>query len=50
MNSYKFLKKKAFESMDSFEKKLNEQAAQGQRVVSFTQEHGSIIVLLERTK
>lgn len=50
MNTYKFLKKKAFESMESFEKRLNEQASQGQKVVSFTQDHGGIIVLLERVK
>lgn len=50
MKTYKFLKKKAFESMESFEKRMNEQAAQGQRVVNFTQDHGGIMVLLERDK
>jgi hypothetical protein len=50
MKTYKFLKKKAFENMESFEKRLNEQATQGQTVVSFTQDHGGIIVLLERER
>ncbi len=50
MKTYKFFKKKAFESLDSFEKRLNEQANQGQKVVNFTQDHGSIIVLLEKER
>ncbi|MFK7952913.1 MAG: hypothetical protein AB8B73_08700 [Ekhidna sp.] len=48
MKNYKFLKKGAFENLDKFEKRVNEETARGLRVINFTQDHGSIIVLLEK--
>ena len=50
MNNYKFLKQKSFEKMESFEKRLQETMGQGWKVNSFTSDHGSIIVLLERER
>lgn len=50
MDKYKFLKKGAFESLEKFEKKLNETVNAGWRVVNFTEDHGGIVVLLERTR
>lgn len=48
MNNHKFLKQKAFEKVERFEKRLQETVSQGWRVNSFTSDHGSIIVMLER--
>lgn len=45
-----FLKKGAFESLNKFEKKLNETVGSGWRVVNFTNDHGGIVVLLERNR
>lgn len=50
MEKYKFVRKGALEGFDKFEKRLNEMAATGWRVVNFTQDHGGIVVLLERTR
>ena len=50
MKSYKFLKKGAFENMEKFEKRVNEEASKGLRVINFTQDHSGIIVLLERER
>ncbi len=50
MNKYKFLKKGVFESLDKFEKKLNEKVTEGWRVVNFTNDHDGIVVLLERIR
>ena len=50
MNNHKFLKQKAFEKLDSFEKRLQEISNQGWKVVNFTSDHGSIIVMLERER
>lgn len=50
MKNYKFLKKGSFENLEKFEKRVNEEASKGQRVVSFTQDHGVIIVLLEKER
>jgi len=50
MQQYKFLKKGAFESLDKFEKKLNEVANTGWKVINFDYDHGGVVVLLERSR
>jgi len=50
MQKYKFLQKGTFESLDKFEKKLNEVVSGGWKVINFTEDHGGIVVLLERTR
>lgn len=50
MNNYKFIKQKAFEKMDKFEKRVNDATMQGWKVNSFTSDHGSLTVLLERER
>ncbi|MEO9482160.1 MAG: hypothetical protein ABJG47_01885 [Ekhidna sp.] len=50
MNNYKFIKQKAFEKMDKFEKRVNESTTQGWRINGFSSDHGSITVLLERER
>ncbi|SNT15392.1 hypothetical protein SAMN05421640_2545 [Ekhidna lutea] len=50
MINYKFLKQKAFEKLERFEKRLHETANQGWKIKSFTSDHGSIIVMLERER
>lgn len=50
MGNYKFLKRKGFESLDKFEKRINEIASQGWKVVNFTSDHGGLIVLFERVR
>lgn len=50
MNNYKFLKQKAFEKIERFEKRLQETVNQGWKVNSFTSDHGSITVMLERER
>jgi hypothetical protein len=50
MDNYKFLKKGLFESIDKFEGKLNQIVRDGWKVINFTHDHNSIIVLLERVK
>ncbi|WP_425392634.1 hypothetical protein [Ekhidna sp.] len=50
MNNYKFLKQKAFEKVERFEKRMQESMSQGWKVNSFTSDHGSLVVLLERER
>lgn len=50
MNNYKFIKQKAFEKIDKFEKRVNETTSQGWKVNNFSSDHGSITVLLERER
>ncbi|WP_155182518.1 hypothetical protein [Fulvivirga lutimaris] len=50
MENYKFLKKGLFESLSSFQEKLNAKVHEGWKVVNFTNDHNSLIVLLERVK
>ncbi|WP_462247941.1 hypothetical protein [Ekhidna sp.] len=50
MNNYRFLKQKAFEKIDKFEKRVNEATGQGWKIHGFTSDHGSITVLLERER
>ena len=50
MPNYKFLKKKAFEKIEKFEKRVNDMAMQGWKVINFTREHGEIVVLFERDR
>lgn len=50
MTNYKFLKKNSFEKLGSFENKVNEEAARGWKVVNFTQDHGGVLVLMEKEK
>ena len=51
MNDYKILSKKAFESLEKFEKRLNEICQKGWKPVSLANgNHGGIMVLLERTE
>lgn len=47
---YRFLKKGLFQSLSSFEEKLNNEVREGWKVVNFTNDHNSIVVLLERSK
>lgn len=48
MNRYKFLRKKAFESHDKFENRINEECAREWRVLSMAGDGHGIYVLLER--
>ncbi|WP_420317978.1 hypothetical protein [Ekhidna sp.] len=50
MNSHKFLKQKAFEKVERFEKRLQESISQGWKVNSFASDQGSLIVLLDRER
>ncbi|MEQ6166824.1 MULTISPECIES: hypothetical protein [unclassified Ekhidna] len=50
MNNYKFLKQKAFEKVERFERRLQETVSHGWKINSFTSDHGSLIVMLERDK
>ncbi|CAD5254030.1 MULTISPECIES: hypothetical protein [unclassified Imperialibacter] len=50
MEKYKFLKKGGLESLEKFERKLNEMVMTGWRVVNFTNDHGGFVVLLERIR
>ena len=50
MNNYKFIRQKAFEKIDKFEKRLNESISQGWKVNSFASDNGTITVLLERDR
>lgn len=45
---YRFLKKKAFESTQKFENRLNDECAKGWRAISMSSDNGTFIVLLER--
>ncbi len=50
MENYKFLKKGFFESINTFEEKLNQKVREGWKVINFTNDRHSLIVLLERIK
>ena len=50
MGNYKFIKKGLFEGLNSFQEKLNAEVREGWKVVNFTNDHNSLIVLLERAK
>lgn len=45
---YKFFKKGSFESLDKFEKRLNEEASLGWRVINIVTIGGYIAALMER--
>jgi len=45
---YRFFKKGAFENLDKYEARLNEEASQGWRVVNILILSGSYVALLER--
>lgn len=50
MANYKFLKKGIFESLDKFEKKVNEFSLKGWKPISISQEGGYLIVLFEKER
>ena len=50
MQLYKFLKKGTFESLEKFEKKVNEEARGGWKVINFAHDYESVIVLFERVR
>ncbi len=50
MGRYMFLEKKTLEKMDTFEKRVNETASAGWRIVNFTETHRGITVLFERER
>ncbi len=50
MPAYKFLKKGSFEKIDKFEKRVNDMAAQGWKVKSFTNYGADLIILFERDR
>jgi hypothetical protein len=48
LGKYRFFQKKAFEPLQKFETRLNEECAKGWCAVSISNDHGSLTVLLER--
>ena len=48
VGKYKILRRKAFESLEKFENRLNDECAKGWRAISIGTEHSGIVVLLER--
>ena len=50
MNQYQFLKKKPFEPLSKFEKRLNEMTQRDWKVITMVSEHGQLTILLERIK
>ncbi len=50
MNNYKFIRQKAFEKMDKFEKRVNDATMQGWKVNSIASDNGTVTVLLERER
>lgn len=45
---YRFFRQKAFESVDKFEIRLNDECRKGWRVVSITGNNAGLVVMLER--
>lgn len=45
---YRILRRKTFESLEKFEKRLNEECTLGWRAISIATEHSGMVVLLER--
>jgi hypothetical protein len=45
---YRLVRKKAFESLEKFEKRLNEEVGNTWRVVNIATDSGGLIALLER--
>lgn len=45
---YRLIKKRAFESLEKFEQRLNEECVGGWKAISISDTNGSITVLLER--
>lgn len=45
---FRLLKKKAFESLEKFEIRLNDECQNGWRAISMSSDNGTLIVLLER--
>lgn len=50
MTNYKFLKRKNFEKLDSFEARINEEAGRGWRAINFVQAGAGQLVLLEKER
>ncbi|MEM6362110.1 MAG: hypothetical protein AAF149_05155 [Bacteroidota bacterium] len=50
MAPYKFLSSKTFEKLEKFEKRVNEMSSQGWKVVNFTSDNGTMVVLFERIR
>lgn len=50
MDKYQFLRKKPFESIAKFEKRLNEVTQRDWKAIGMITEHGQITILLERIK
>ncbi len=50
MSNIKFIRQKAFEKIEAFEKRVNDTTGQGWKVKSFASDHGAIIVLLEKER
>lgn len=50
MSNIKFIRQKAFEKVDKFEKRVNETIGHGWRVNSFASDNGTIVVLLEKER
>jgi len=48
MGKYRFLKSKPFESIEKFEKRLNEDCGNGWRVISLVPHSGILLALLEK--
>jgi len=50
MDEYKLFKQNIFESVAKFEKRLNELCQQGWKPISITSDHGTSIILLQKTE
>ncbi len=50
MDEYKFFKKNVFESLDKFERRLNEMCQQGWKPISIASDQGTTIILLQKTE
>lgn len=50
MQKYHFFKRKSFEGLDKYEKRLNDFVEAGWKVISMASDSGEMIILLERVK
>jgi hypothetical protein len=50
MNRYRIIKKKAFESLEKFESRMNSECGNGWRIVNLCSDNHTIYVLLERER
>ena len=48
MNKYKIFKPKVFQSLEKFERNLNEECRKGYKPISIASEGGVLVVLLEK--